>query len=324
MQFNGKQPLGVVYNTTMDRPDAALTLALLYGFTGKREARIGSVCINGSGLSAAVFCDAVARFYSPGPPRNANQVLPTGLAAELPLPADPPMVKPAIERKNDKGEPQYPRTINKVSDTSLAEAVLRNGVIYNAEAVVVLSAPATSLAKTLDLQGVKEIYKQRVRMLVVVDSGARQDAPALRRLLADWPTPIVFCGKEVGEALPFPAASIDKEFAWAPANPVTDAYRAYKPMPYDAPSWDLAAMLYAVHPDRGFFETDAGTLQVADDGSLKFAEGSGNHKALRTDPARREKILQSLVETASAKPQAPQQRVRPPQVQDAKKPAAAK
>jgi hypothetical protein len=327
MQFNGKQPLGVVYNTTMNRPDAALTLALLYGFTGKREARIGSVCVNGSGLGAAIFCDVVARFYTPGPLRNANQTLPPGLAAELPLPPDPPMVKPAIERKNDKGEVQYARSVRKITDTSLAEAVIRNGVIFNAEAVLVLSAPATYLAKTLDLQGTKEIYKQRVRMLVIVDTGeggVRQDVPALQRVLNDWPGPVVYCGKEVGEALPFPAASIDKDFAWAPANPVIDAYRAYKTMPYDAPCWDLAAALYAVHPDQGFFGTEQGTLQVADDGTLKFTAGSGSHKALRVNPEKRENIIQALVELASATPVVPPQRVRPPQAQDVKKPAEAK
>jgi len=327
MQFNGKQPLGVVYNTTMSRPDAALTLALLYGFTGKREARIGSVCVNGSGLGAAIFCDIVARFYMPGPLRNANQTLPTGLALESPLPADPAMVKPAIERKNDKGELQYARTLSKVTDTSLAEAVIRNGVIFNAEAVMVLSAPATYLAKTLDLQGTKEIYKQRLKMLVVVDTGEggiRQDVPAIRRVIAEWPGPLVYCGKDIGEALPFPAASIDKDFAWAPANPVTDAYRAYKPMPYDAPAWDMAATLYAVHPDQGFFGTDRGTLQVGDDGSLKFSVGPGSHKALRVDAEQRDKVMQTLIELASAKPVVPQQRNRPPQAQEVKKPADAK
>ena len=57
------------------------------------------------------------------------------------------MVKPAVERKNEKGEPRYAHSINKVTDTSLAEAVLRNGVIFNAEAAVVLSAPATYLGE---------------------------------------------------------------------------------------------------------------------------------------------------------------------------------
>ena len=86
----------------------------------------------------------------------------------------------------------------------------------------------------------------------------------------------------------------------------------------------MAAMLYAVHPDKGFFETEAGAIQVTDDGALKFAAGSGNHKTLRVDSAKREKIIQTLVETASAKPQQPQQRVRPPQAVDVKKAPDAK
>src|SRR3954470_1378190 len=151
--FGGPQPIGVVYNTSMSRPDAALALAELYGMQGKREARIGSVCVNGAGLNTAIFCDIVGKFYTPGPPRNANQVLPVGLAAVDPLPPDPPMVKTAVAGS-------YDRTVRKLSGTSLAEAVLRNGVIFNAEAAVVLSAPATCLAKSLDLLGVRDLYKE--------------------------------------------------------------------------------------------------------------------------------------------------------------------
>jgi hypothetical protein len=303
--FEGKQPLGIVYNTSMSRPDAALALALLYGFTGKRDARVGSVCVNGSGLNAAIFCDVVGRFYTPGPLRNGNQSLPPGLAADGQMPADPPMVLAAVEHA------EYVRSVKKASDTSLAEAVLRNGIIFNAEAAVVLSAPATYLAKTLDLQGTKELFKQRVRNLVVVDSGMRQDVPAMRRILAEWPSPIVFCGREVGEALPFPATSIEKDFAWAPSNPVVDAYRAFKPMPYDAPSWDMAAMLYAVHPDKGFFQTQAGAIQVRDDGGMSFtAVNNGPHRTMVIDPAQKDKILETLIGIASAQPVVPQ-RFRP-------------
>src|SRR5579859_7891717 len=97
--FEGKQPLGVVYNTSMTRPDAAMALALLYGFQGKRESRIGSVSVNGAGLGAAIFCDIMQRFYAPGPVRNGNQTLMPGLAADVPLPADPVMVRTAVERK---------------------------------------------------------------------------------------------------------------------------------------------------------------------------------------------------------------------------------
>jgi hypothetical protein len=312
--FGGKQPLGVVYNTSMDRPDAALTLAELYGFEGKRESKMGAVCVTGSGLNTAIFCDMVFRFYTLGPARNGNQSLPVGLAAVDPLPPDAAMVKPAIERKNEKGDPQYAHSVSRVSDTSLAEAVLRNGVIFNAEAVVVLSAPATYLAKSLDLLGAKEIYKARVKRLVIVDAGApQQDVPAIRKVLAEWPTPIFFCGKEVGEALPFPGTSIEKDFAWAPAHPVADAYRAYKAMPYDAPSYDLAAAHYAVHPDSGFFQlSDAGTVSVGDDGRMKFSAGGGDVRSLTVDPSKKDQIVQAFVAIASAKPPEPQQRFRRP------------
>jgi hypothetical protein len=312
--FGGKQPLGVIYNTSMNRPDAALALAELYGFEGKRESKMGAVCVNGAGLNTAIFCDMVYRFYTLGPARNANQSLPVGLASVDPLPPDAQMVKSALERKNEKGQPQYAHNVSKLSDTSLAEAVLRNGVIFNAEAVVVLSAPATYLAKSLDLVGSKDIYKARVKRLVVVDSGAPQvDIPAIRKVLSDWPTPVFFVSREVGEALPFPGASIEKDFAWATAHPVVDAYRAYKAMPYDAPSYDLAAAHYAVHPDSGFFQlSEAGTVSIGDDGRMKFSMGGGNVRSLVVDSSKKSRIIQAFVEIASAKPVEPQQRFRRP------------
>jgi hypothetical protein len=315
MQFGGKRPQGVVYNTSMSRPDAAFALAMLYGFEGKREAQVGSVCVNGAGLGAAIFCDVVQRFYTPGPEHNGNQTLMPGLAAEGPLPADAPLVKAVIERKNDKGEPQYVRSVRRVSDTSLPEAVIRNGVIFNAEAVMVLSAPATYLAKSLDLDGVKDLYKQRVKMLVVVDSGEAQDVPAMRRVLAEFPSPMVFCGREVGETLPFPGASVEKDFGWAPAHPIVDAYHAWKPGVYDFPAYDLAAMLHAVHPDQRFFQlSDVGAVSVSEDGRMRFAAGGGAGKvrSLIVDPGQKDKVLKAFVDLASAKPIVPQQRFRPP------------
>jgi hypothetical protein len=317
--FEGKQPIGVVYNTAMSRPDAAFALALLYGFQGKRESRIASVSVNGSGLNAAIFCDLVQRFYTPGPLRNANQVLMPGLAADGQLPPDPVMVTAAVERKNDKGEPQYARSIKRVGDTSLPEAVIRNGVIFNADAVIILSARATYLAKSLDLDGVNELYKQRVKQLVVVDSGTPQDVPAMRKVLAEIPVPVIFCGREIGESLPFPGASIDKDFAWAPAHPITDAYHAFRQGDYDFPSYDLAAALYAVHPDKGFFkESESGDIAVSDDGSMKFAPGSGKVKSLVFDPSKKDEILQTFASVASAKPVIPTPRARRPVAADKK------
>ena len=73
------------------------------------------------------------------------------------------------------------------------------------------------------------------------------------KLFHDWPTPIVVSGFEVGMALPFPAASIEHDFAYVPDHPVAEAYRSYMKMPYDRPTWDLTAVLYAVRPDEEIF-----------------------------------------------------------------------
>lgn len=308
-----KGVLGVVYNTSMKRPDAALALCALYGFEGAHEARVTSICVVDAGLNTAIFCDVVAQMYTIGPARISNSVLPVGLAAVDPLPPDASMLRPAIERRNESNEPQYARTIRRISDTSVAVAALRNGVGFTAESTLILSAPATYLAKALDLPGTKEVYEKRVKRLVIVDSGApQQDIPALRRVLAEWPTSVIFCGPEVGEALRFPAAAIEAGFNWTPAHPVIDAYRAFRPMPYDAPAYDVAAVHFAVHPDSGFFRlSEPGSISVADDGRLQFSvTPQGKVRSLIVEPSRSDAAIRAMVEIVSAKPVAPPVRTR--------------
>jgi len=262
-------PIGVVYNTSMSRPDAALALAAMYLMERRNESRMGSVCVVGAGLATAVFCDMIARMYFPAV-RDGNQALAIGLADDGS--PDPPMVQASVAH-------HYPTTIHSVSDTSAPEAVLRNGVIFNAESVVILSAPATYLAKTLDLAGAKDLYTDRVKRLIVVEAGTSYNDPAaLRRIVAEWPAPVVFCPKEVGEALRFPGVT----FETTPASPVVDAYEAYQPMPYDAPLHDLAAAHYAIHPDSGFFELNAKTINIV--------------------PGKKPQLLAALIAMASAQP----------------------
>jgi len=287
----------------MNRPDAALALAALYTFENKRESKTGAVCIVGGGLKTAIFCDIVARFLT-GPPQAGNQQLAVGLANVDPMPPDSPMVVPVVDRKNEGGEPAYPRSIRRLADTSQAEAVIRNGVIFNASSVIVLSAPATYLARSLDLLGVVDLYRERVKRLVIVEAGAEgSDAPALRKVLTEFPSPVYFCGREVGDALMFPGSSLEKDFAGPTAHPVADAYRAAQRMPYDTPCHDLAAMHHAVHPEKGLFQESLGTLTAGDDGSLKFASSStGKVRSLSVDPAKRDGIVAEFVTLASARP----------------------
>jgi len=107
----------------------------------------------------------------------------------------------------------------------------------------------------------------------------------------------------------YPAASIETDYNWSPAHPIADAYRAFKPMPYDAPAWSMAAVLYAARPQENYFKlSETGTIQVLDDGGTKFVPASGGrHRYLIADPAQKERVLKVYTELASAKP-VPKQR----------------
>lgn len=315
MQFQGqgKPPVGVVFDCDMGNTiDDALALALLYGLQGKNTLRVISVSVSKPNLKAAEYCDVVTRFYS-GEPGGFFAPAPIGLALAPRMDPDPAMVTAPLARQNAEGKPQYSCGISKLNDTADPIAQIRNALTaqFDQNAVVVLTGPATNLAGVLDLPGTHELIARKVKFLCAADFG--RDLPAARKLLAEWPTPIVFAGPELGDALPYPAASIEKDFAWSPAHPIVDAYRAYKPMPYDAPSWAMTAVLHAARPAEPDFKlSDPGTLTVLDDGRIRFAASAqGKHHQLIYDPEQKEKIIQIYTELASAKPVPRQPRFRP-------------
>ncbi|MBZ5618899.1 MAG: nucleoside hydrolase [Acidobacteriia bacterium] len=323
MQFQGqgKPPIGIAFDSDLGNGiEDALALAMLYGFEGKGEARLISTSTTKSCLRAAAFCEALAKFYTPAPPGGGpfasfqRPAPPIGMADNGKMAEDTAVVKAVLEKKTPDGKPVYPYTIQKMNDTADPVALIRNAfTAQNDEnCVMLLAGPATSLVKVLDLPGAVDLIKRKVKFLAVAagsfpdgraDFNVKTDMASAKRLFAEWPTPIVAAGAEVGAALPFPGSSIEKDFAWAPDHPIVDAYRAFHRMPYDAPAPSMAAMLYAVHPDGYFKLSDPGTIGVLEDGRTKFTPSpEGRHRYLIVDPAQREKVIQTYVEMASAKP----------------------
>jgi hypothetical protein len=125
----------------------------------------------------------------------------------------------------------------------------------------------------------------------------KTDIPAAQKLVADWPSPIVFSGFEIGEALLFPAKSIEHDFAWTTDHPVVDAYRNYQKMPYDRQTWDLTSVLYAVRPEADYFKVSPpGRVTVDDKGQTHFAEApDGRHRYLILDAAQKPRTLEALI-----------------------------
>jgi hypothetical protein len=308
-QPTGRPPAGVVIDADFGNTiDDALALAMLYGFQGKSESRVISVSTSKGNFKSAVFADILVRFYT-GEPTVFFPPVPIGLAMPGPSPGDTPMIDALLAKS-------YPRTIAKMNDTADPVALIRNALSaqFDQNAIVVLAGPATNLAALVALPGSRELIAKKVlRLVMASDAQLVADAPALQRVVAEWPSPIVVAPVELGDAAPFPAASIEKDFAWSSAHPLVDAYRAFRAMPYDATSTAMAAALYAVRPEEKYFQVSPpGTLSFA--GSLHLEAGAaGRHHALEFDAAQKERILQIYTETASTKPVGRAQRFRPPQ-----------
>lgn len=285
MQFPGaaKPAVGIVFDSSFSRIDDMLALAMLHGFEGKDQARIAAVCVSSPDLRAAQFCDGLSHFYASATTGTAAMFMrftPIGMA-DGKLAGESPVFGKLTK-------PSYTTSIKTIDDTADGATLIRNALTaqYDQNGAIVLSGPATDLAKLLDMYGCKDLIVHKVRLLCVLEAGIDPAAAASRRVFADWPTPIVTVGRAIGEALPFPASSIETDFSYSAAHPVADAYRAWRPMPYDAPSSAMAAMLYAVHPNDGYFKLS----------------GTGKTRSLMLDPDQKDKIVHTYIEMASAKP----------------------
>lgn len=326
MQFpdEGKPALGIAFDSDIGNSmDDVLALALLYGFDSKKppEARLISLSVTKSNLKAAGFCEAVDRFYTEITNREIperfrrNEPPPIGFSLDGKMAGDTRLLTETLSKRNEEGKLLYPQAIEKNTDTADAAALIRNAFTaqHDQNAAVVLAGPATNLAKVLDLRGAKEIIAAKVRLLAVA-AGAYPEGPpeaailtdiaAAKKLFAEWPTPIVAVGPEIGEQVLYPASSIENDFGWTPSHPVVDAYRAFRPMPYDAPTTAVVAALYAVRPNEGYFQvSEPGTITVLDDGSTRFTPSpDGKHRYLTLRLENKEQIIKTFTETVSAEP----------------------
>jgi hypothetical protein len=326
MQAGGRgsvrPPIGIAFDGDLgNRIDAVLALAMLNGFTAKGEARRISLSVSSSSLKAAQLADVIAGFYAgrqvAGPSGGIGQIregligMPQGGVSQDAT----PILAATLSKKAADGTPLYASSISRLLDTAESSVLIRNLLLAQNDenASIVLAGPATGLARLLALYGSRPQIVSKVKQLVVAagtfptgppDAAITSDLAAARTVFAEWPTPLIAVGSEVGAALPYPGSSIDSDLAWSPAHPVADAYRAFKPMPYDAPATALAAVLQAVHPGDGYFTQSApGTISVLDDGRLQFTPGAdGKHRYLIVDPAQKDRILTLYKEMVSAPP----------------------
>lgn len=315
------EPVRLIFDTDMGNDiDDALALAMIHALESRGECQLVSVTLTKDNRYSAPFVALVNAFYGRGR-------IPVGVARSGITPEDGSYTKAVVEAV--RRAPGNGRPALRVPRSSFPDAVplLRRVLAAQPDGSVaaVQVGFSTNLAGLLasgpdshsPLTGA-ELVRRKVRLLSImagaysdqlVAEGFREynvvnDLPAARRIFAEWPTPVVASGFEVGASLLYPARSIEQDFRYVPYHPIAEAYRAYDKMPYDRPTWDLTSVLYAVRPGHGYFElSQPGRIAVSEQGVTRFSpDAAGPHRYLKVPPGAAARILEAMQHLCSQPP----------------------
>lgn len=303
----------VIFDTDMGNDiDDALALAMLHTLTTRQECDLIAVTLTNGSAQAVPYVRMFNRFYGRGdlPVGAALKVLPKG-AEDKYLSAALQSAPAQWKRPGDaKAEPAVALLRRLLAASPRKVILVQVGFSSNLDALLASKPDAIS-----PLDGVS-LVREKVSLLSAMagnfaggkpEYNVHIDAPAAARLLARWPAPIVFSGFEIGLDLKYPATSIERDFPYAAWHPVVASYRAFGRMPYDRPTWDLTAALYAVRPNHGYFSlSEPGAARVDGANLTPFApDPQGKHRYLRLEARDKARVLEALMLLTSQPPLRP-------------------
>lgn len=310
-------PVPIVFDTDIGNDiDDALAIAVLHELADRGEAEILAITLCKDNPWAAVHVDLLNTFYG-------RPDIPIGAVRDGRTPADGSFLRSVCELKNSAGDWLFPRDLESGSDAPEAVGLLRRTLAGRPDGSVVMVSVGfmTNFARLLDsppddaspMSG-EDLVRAKVRLYVQMagafsakrapEYNVHVDAEASRVVYERWPTPLIASGYEIGEAILYPASSIEKDFAWAPAHPVVEGYRRYMDFPYDRQTWDLTAVLHAVRPDHGYFGlSHPGEIRLGEKSVTLFEErAAGRRRFLTASPEQVARAREALIQMASSPP----------------------
>ncbi len=297
--------------------DDALAMDLLYKYLDEGKINLLAVNINKEGTAPAEYVDILNTWY--GYPDIPIGVIRNGADCETDAIN---YAKAVANMKDASGSPAFARTINEYDKLPDAHILYRKLLAKAEDKSVVIASVgfSTNLIRLLDspadeysdLTG-KELVSRKVKTLVTMagnfenpdfhEYNVVKDIQAAKVILQEWPTSVVTSPFELGIQIQYPGSSIENDFGWAGLHPVVEAYKAYQPMPYDRPTWDPTAVLYAVEGGDWFTLSPAGNITVTDEGSTIFTPNkNGNRRYLSVDQNQADSIKAYFVKVISSIP----------------------
>lgn len=315
-----REPIPLIFDTDMGNDvDDTLALGMIHALESRGHCRLIAVTSTKDHPLSAPFIDAVNTFYHRGD-------VPVGAVRNGVTPEKGKYL--GIIEAQDDGRPRYPRGLKSGADAPDATSVLRKALAAEADGSVAIAQVgfSSNLAKLLDsppdavspLSG-RDLVAKKVRVLSLMAGAFKEiegkknphreynvikDIPAAKRVVAEWPTPLIFSGYEIGIAIPYPADSILRDYGYVRHHPLAESYIVYSPPPHNRPTWDLTSVLYAVWPDRGYFDiSEEGEAKVTDEGITHFRPvADGRHRYLIVNSGQVTRITEAFVQLCSQPP----------------------
>lgn len=310
-------PTRLIFDTDMGNDiDDALALGVIHALQSRGECELLAVTISKDNRWCAPFVDLVNTFYGRGE-------IPIGVVRGGKTPEDSRYLTDTVHATDD-GMQRYPHDLLSGDAAPEAVGLLRQVLAAQPDGSVAIVQVgfSTNLARLLasgpdehsPLAGL-DLVARKCRLLSMMagafgDEGRQReynvfiDAPAAARVFADWPTPVVASGFEIGQAILYPAESIERDYCYVEHHPLRAAYELYRRMPYDRETWDLTSVLYAVRPDRGYFDlSPPGEIAVDAAEVTRFAAGeAGRRRFLIASPEQVTRVREALIQLASQPP----------------------
>jgi len=252
-------------------------VAVLHSLANEGKAEILAMMVSAVNPTAASCLQALNNYFGrPGVP--VGTIFGKGVADESKYTAAVSREFAAAGRVEHQAVALYREVLSRQPDSSVV--VVTIGYLTNLRNLLESGPDDTSpLAGT-------ELVARKVKKLVTMGGqypkgrewNFYQDGPATAKVVADWPTPILFVGFESGVKVLTGSGLRDTPVG----NPLRRSYELYNGLT-DRPSWDQVTVLYAVEgveiaSHSPLFRVVGGANTLSADGSNVWREnGSGRH-----------------------------------------------
>ena len=297
--------------------DDALAMGVIHALVNRGECQLLAVTITKDNQYTAPIINLINTFYG-------RPDIPVGMVRGGVTPDDGRYLKQVVLTKNEKGEDAFPHAIKPGSEVPEAVGLLRKTLAAQADGsvVVVQVGFSTNFARLMDsgpdavspLSGM-DLIRKKVRLLSImagsfvpkythVEYNIQCDVPAAKKLIAGWPTPIVFSGFEIGDMIHYPPVNIRNDYNYVKQHPLKESYHYYRGLDKSQATFDLTSVLYAIRPNHGYFDlSEPGTVVLDADGRTSFEpDANGKHRYLKVSETQIAKVCEALCLLCSEPP----------------------